>query len=583
MAYEKLVDIFEISRSVFMYPWLEYPDRTKEFRKAMAPVYLPLSCHKMPKEEFPPSPECWRQHPSKPNSVPYCYFKKPEIYTHWHTLYDQRKEWKAQQTLMKMRDRHPRNLKDSNQKFYLPMSKLTIKSQVGSGPLQPTRDHLKWQRLKELTKTLKSPREDDQFYATQALGYLGINEQFIMKALRQVVSLEAVWSLGKVESESEARTGPKKVKDEAYRTLATLGCLNNHVIQALIAQLKEESKGRGMETLTRLRVALNSWAAVPEDKRTQIGNEEELVLVLQTLMESSSDEAALEAALCLGFLRPCSNMAQEFLLQCLCQGTKTQQMKALRMLVKIMHVHSAVVTRAILAQLCSSSVTEDRFEAIQMLRTIGLEKIKAQGLEELTLDLLKWKTHYEPFFAIRQAVAEAVEEFKMKPMMMNLVEAQLMNPDVTARQQAITSLGVLGIRGLQVFHLLLDMLDAEENQAVKKSLQETLLIWASIDPWIQKKLKNKVFLVYELPNTDKKTEPTRFRKEPEKPEELNIQDFQLAKLNPLFVTKASTKVDKKKQFPDFPSHLSKPQEQKPQTTGPWQPRIRLWALPEIYK
>ncbi|EHB05105.1 hypothetical protein GW7_18266 [Heterocephalus glaber] len=413
MADEKLVDIFEISR-MFMYPWLEYPDRTKEFRKAMAPVHLPLSCYKTPKEELPPSPEHWRQHLNKPNAVPYCYSKKPEIYTHWHTLYDQRKEQETQKMLLKMRG-HP---------------EYALSTSIFSTSSRKNR---------------------------KALGYHGINDKFIMKALWQV-----------------AQTGPKKVKYEAYRTLAILGCLNMHVIQALIKQLKEESEGHGMETLTRLRVALNSWAAVPEDKRTQVGNEEELVLVLQTLIKSSG-EAALEAALCLGFLRPRSNMAQEFLLQCLCQGTKTQQMKALRMLVKIMHVHSAVVTRAILAQICCSSVIEDRFEATQMLRTIGLEKIKAQGLEKLTFDLLKWKTHYEPF-------------------------------------------GVLGICGPQVFHLLLDMLDAEENQAVKKNGQHTT-------------------------------------------------------------------VEKKKNFPDFPFHLSKPQKQKPQTIGPWHPKIRqqLWALAEIYK
>ncbi|XP_023558874.1 protein HEATR9 isoform X2 [Octodon degus] len=529
MASEKLVDIFEISKSMFMYPWLEYPERTKEFRKAMAPVHLPLSCYKIPKEELPPSPECWRQHPSKPGSVSYCYSKTPEIYSHWHTLYDQRKEREVQKVLLKMRGHHPKY---------------------------------------ELTKTLESPREDDQFYATQALGYLGMRDQFILKALWQV-----------------AKTGPKKVKYEAYRTLAILGCLDKHVIQALITQLKKESARHRMQTLTSLRVALNSWAASPEDKRTQVGNEEELVLVLQTLIKSSSGEAALEAALCLGFLRPSSNMAQEFLLQCLCQGTKTQQMKALRMLVKTIHVHSAAVTRAILAQLCSSTVIEDRFEATQMLRTIGLEKIKAQGLEELTFDLLKWKTHYEPFFAMRQAVAETVEELNMKPLMMNLVEAQLMNPNVSARREAIISLGVLGIRSPQVFHLLLDMLDAEENQAVKKSLQETLIIWASVDPWIQKKLKNKVFFVCEAPKTRKKIEPTRFRKEPEDQEELTIQDFRLAKLNPLFITKACTKVDQTKKFPDFPSDLSIPQKQKQRTTGPWKPRIRqqLWALAEINK
>ena len=29
MAYEKSADIFDISRSMFKYPWLEYPERTK--------------------------------------------------------------------------------------------------------------------------------------------------------------------------------------------------------------------------------------------------------------------------------------------------------------------------------------------------------------------------------------------------------------------------------------------------------------------------------------------------------------------------------------------------------------------------
>nr|XP_055244410.1 protein HEATR9 isoform X12 [Gorilla gorilla gorilla] len=369
MAYEKSTDIFDVSRSMFLYPWLEYPDRTKELRKAMAPVHLPLSCYQMPKEEFPPSPECWRQHPSKPNSVPYCYFKKPEIYTHWHDLYDQREEREAEKMLRKMRD-DCRYIKE------------------------------------ELTKSLESPREDEQFYAAQALGCLRISDKFVMEALQQV-----------------AQTGPEKVKYEAYRTLAILGCLNKHVIRALIKQLKEKNEGQMMETLTGLRMALNSWAAVSKDKRTQVGDEGKLVPVLQTLIKKSSSEASLEAALCLGFLRPCSNMVQEFLLQCLCQGLKTQRMKALRMLVKVMHVHSAPVIRAILDQLCSSSVLEDRFEATQMLKTIGLEQIQAQGLEELTFNLLRRKTHNEPFLAVRQAVAQTVEELKLKPKMMNLVEA----------------------------------------------------------------------------------------------------------------------------------------------------------------
>nr|KAF6456328.1 HEAT repeat containing 9 [Rousettus aegyptiacus] len=519
MAYEKSANLFDVARSMFKYPWLEYPGRTKELRKATAPVYLPLSCHQMPKEEFPPSPECWRQHPSKPNAVPYCYFKKPEIYTHWHTLYDQQQERETQKMLQKMRD-HPRYHKvgTPTQNFHLPMIKLTTKSQTRYKTLHPSEDPLKWQRLKELTKSLKSPIEDEQFYAAQA------------------------------------QTSPKKVKNEACRTLAILGCLNKHVIQALIKQLKGQNEGQRMETLTGLRVALNSWAAIPKDKRTQVGDEGKLVPVLQMLIQKSSNEAAVEAALCLGFLRPCNNTAQEFLLQCLCQGPMTQRIK-------------------------------HRLEATQMLKTIGLEQIQTQGLEGLVFDLLSKKIYNEPFFAMRQAVAETMEELKMKHMMMNLVEAQLMNSDAAARQEAIISLGVLGIRSPQVFHLLLDMLDEEKNQSVKKSLQETLILLASIDPWIQNKLKNKVFLIYEAPTTNEKVEPTRFRKKPENPEELNIQDFRLAQLNPLFIAKSIASSNQEKKLSDqkgfayylnsaFPPCFSKPQKHNSQATGPWVPEIR---------
>ncbi|XP_024613318.1 protein HEATR9 [Neophocaena asiaeorientalis asiaeorientalis] len=566
MAYEKSVNISDINTSMFKCPWLEYPERTKELRRATAPVLLPLSCHQMPKEEFPPSPECWRQHPSKPNSVPYCYSKQPEIYTHWHTLYNQQKEREAQKILWKMRH-HPRYLKEGTliPKLHLPMSKLIIKPQMESKPLDPTGDPLKWQRLKELTESLKSPREDEQLYAAQALGCLGVRDKFIMEALWQV-----------------AQTGPEKVKYEACQTLAILGCLNKHVIQALIKQLKGQNEGQRMDTLTALRAALNSWAAVPKDQRTQVEDGEKLVPVLQMLIKKSGNKAAVEAALCLGFLRPCSSTAREYLLQCLHQGPKIQQMQALSMLVKIMGVHSATVIRTILDQLCYSSVLEHRFEASQMLKTIGLEQIQAQGLEGLTFDLLRRKTYNEPFFAMRQAVAETVEELKMKPTMMNLVEAQLTSSNATARQEAVVSLGVLGIRSPQVFHLVLDMLDVEKSPSVKKSLQETLILLASIDPWIQNKLKNKVLFVYEVPKTSMNVEFTRFRKEPEKPEELNIQDFQLAQLNPLFLTKSSATSDQQKKLnaqkgsgtSAFPSCFSKPQKHKAQATGSWTRGIR---------
>lgn len=87
-------------------------------------------------------------------------------------------------------------------------------------------------------------------------------------------------------------------------------------------------------------------------------------------------------------------------------------------------------------------------------------------------------------------------------------------------------------------------------------------------------LKNKVFYVYEAPKTNEKAKPTRFWKEPENPEELNIQDFRLAKLNPLLIAKSISKSDQKKNLHAFPPCFPKPQKETPQVTGPWEPAIR---------
>lgn len=79
-------------------------------------------------------------------------------------------------------------------------------------------------------------------------------------------------------------------------------------------------------------------------------------------------------------------------------------------------------------------------------------------------------------------------------------------------------------------------------------LQETLTLLASIDPWIQNKLKNKVLCEYEVLKTNEEEGPMRFRKEPENPEELTIQDFRLAQLNPLFIAKSRATPDQKKKL-----------------------------------
>lgn len=114
-------------------------------------------------------------------------------------------------------------------------------------------------------------------------------------------------------------------------------------------------------------------------------------------------------------------------------------------------------------------------------------------------------------------------------------------------------------------------------------LQETLILLASIDPWIQNKLKNKVLCIYEVPKSSLKEEPTKFQKKPEDPEEFNVPDFQLAQLNPLFLTKPRATSDQQKRLnthkgsetSPFPPCYSKPQKHGSQdTTGSWAQAIR---------
>ncbi|XP_055982500.1 protein HEATR9 [Sorex fumeus] len=512
MAFETRLEAFDFSRSMVNYPWLDYPERTRELRKAKAPVQLPCFRYQPKMEEFPPSPERWRKLPNEPGAVPYCYDHTTERYIDWYNMYA--KDQKTSKMLWKMRD-YPRKL---------PVMRFRL-----SGDEDP----LKQKRLKELTQSLTSPLEDEQHYAAQALGCLGIRDQFIVEAL--------LWA---------AHTGPERVKFESCRSLAILGCLNETVVHTLIKQLKGQNKLRRLDTLRGLRVALNFWSSAPKDKRYQVWDEDKLVSVLQNLVKRLSGEEALEAGLCLGFLRPCSSLVQEFLLECLEQDPKTK-MKALQMLVQRLKVKSEVITRAILDQMNHSAVLEHRIKAAHMLKTIGLEQIQAQGLERLTFNMLMKKTHDEPFLIMRQTAAETAEELKMRPAMLNLMEPQLQHKDPAVRLEAIISLGVLGIRSQRVFYLLLDLLDMETDQTVKKHLQETLILLASVDPWVQNKLKNKVSFKHDVTPKAKVYGLQRRQKildENKLLEESIIIKLTHAKLNPIFIAKSSAMEDQQERL-----------------------------------
>ncbi|XP_074045004.1 protein HEATR9 isoform X5 [Macrotis lagotis] len=234
-------------------------------------------------------------------------------------------------------------------------------------------------------------------------------------------------------------------------------------------------------------------------QREPIGAKDALKKVLKMLVKGKSpqDNVALEAALCLSLLDPENLIAREFLLQCLTQGEMKKKIKALMALVKLMRLHSLPILQAIMEQLQSSFVVKHRLEALKLLKTIGLVKIQNLGMEKDIFELLKLKLHEDPFQEVKTAVAEIVEVLKMKPMMMNVVESELNDASASKRRQAVISIGVLGISSSRMFYFLMDMLDYETDELVRKELEEIFIILSKKDPWIREKLQDWTLLVEE--------------------------------------------------------------------------------------
>ncbi|XP_074045001.1 protein HEATR9 isoform X2 [Macrotis lagotis] len=402
--------------------------------------------HQLVSTVFPPSPFIWRK------STP----RDPEKSSHVKTFSDIF-------TISEMKMPH-KDWKSANTRQHRVKLKPLVDHHV---------DFLKRQRLKDLTLSLSSPVEDEQVYAAQALGKLRISTKFIIEALWVSVS---------------RRTGS-----------ALDRCLHKHVVLSLIEQLKKCSISRRMDTLSGLHIALNVWILLPKSKREPIGAKDALKKVLKMLVKGKSpqDNVALEAALCLSLLDPENLIAREFLLQCLTQGEMKKKIKALMALVKLMRLHSLPILQAIMEQLQSSFVVKHRLEALKLLKTIGLVKIQNLGMEKDIFELLKLKLHEDPFQEVKTAVAEIVEVLKMKPMMMNVVESELNDASASKRRQAVISIGVLGISSSRMFYFLMDMLDYETDELVRKELEEIFIILSKKDPWIREKLQDWTLLVEE--------------------------------------------------------------------------------------
>ncbi|XP_028937626.1 protein HEATR9 isoform X2 [Ornithorhynchus anatinus] len=370
-----------------------------------------LSCHQTPQGEFPPPPSLWMPRLLPPRPVPPWILPRPSARSAQRSAFEEGDE-----------ERSSRNKTDDGGvddpthflNYYRRRSSLAPPIWSRSAHLDPRWDPLKWKRLQDLAQSMNSPVEDQQYYAAQALGCLGVSETFV---------LDALWTA------AQKRSG--KVRYEACRSLAILGCLHRRVILELVNHLEDPRLDQRLDTLKGLSLALNIWV-------------------------------------------------------------KGSINKALMLLIRQFQMGTEAVIHAAMYQLRHSWLVQHRIEAAGLLQSIGLSQIQEHGMEEEVFKLLLEKVYDEPFLEVRQAVVEAVESFQMKSRMLDIVELQVEDTDTKTRRQAVLSLGVLGIRTPRLFHYLLDMLDLEKSEQVLVELNRMFAALAMRDPWVLEKLKSRL-------------------------------------------------------------------------------------------
>ncbi|XP_039198797.1 protein HEATR9 [Crotalus tigris] len=336
---------------------------------------------------------------------------------------------------------------------------------------------LKPERIKVLIKSLASPVELEQLYAAQALGHLGIAEESVITALYNIVQ--------------ECDSTP--LQYEAARSLALLGCLETCVMKVLIRHMKVASLNRREDTLAALKVALQAWSTTPSFEYCCIGARSSLIRNLKRLvnLQEPLDSITFNAALCLGYLDKSNPIAQEAMFMFLTHVERKKKFQALVMLVKHMGIMNAIIIRKVLEQLECSPVYEHRAGSTDLLTTIGLEIIQQEGLEEDVFNVLLKKISDEPFLIVRQKMALAIEELKMKTRVWEIVERQLEDENDVIRKQAVITLGVLGIRHTSVFLALLEMLEVDTNEAVRIQVIRTFSTLGIDNINVRKSLKKK--------------------------------------------------------------------------------------------
>ncbi|XP_078610608.1 uncharacterized protein LOC144881418 isoform X2 [Branchiostoma floridae x Branchiostoma japonicum] len=324
-------------------------------------------------------------------------------------------------------------------------------------------DSMKADRIQALINdAMTSTRSEDRRQAAKGLGVLGLDQDNVLGALRDMV----------------ANDENSKVKYEAAKSLLTLGLWDEPVIDLVVQHIKEGDENTRTDLLRTLASAKNIQFIDKSSKTFR-----SLHKALHTLCspKNPSEATGFDAAVCLGYMCVSDDRAKERLLSALTVKDPHKKAKALEVVVRQMNYSEPQVREAILEQLKASPVWKYRAAAAKLITYLGPTFLTGEEDIEHVFQILDRRLWDDPKREVRATVALAVEALNMKTRAYELAERRLEDSSEDVRAQAVITLGTLGVRKERTLRLLLEMLELDSSEYVRLQVVRTFCNLGIVD------------------------------------------------------------------------------------------------------
>ncbi|XP_066292588.1 uncharacterized protein [Branchiostoma lanceolatum] len=309
---------------------------------------------------------------------------------------------------------------------------------------------------------MTSTRSEDRRQAAKGLGVLGLDQENVIAALRDMV----------------AKDENSKVKYEAAKSLLTLGLWDEPIIDLIVQHIKEGDDNTRTDLLRTMASAQNIQFI---DKSTKTFRSLHKALHTLCSPKNPSEATGFDAAVCLGYMCVSDDRAKERLLSALTAKDPHKKAKALEVVVRQMNHSKPQVREAILEQLKASPVWKYRAAAAKLITYLGPAFLTGEEDIEHVFQILDRRLWDDPKREVRATVALAVEALNMKTRAYELAERRLEDSSEDVRAQAVITLGTLGVRKERTLRLLLEMLELDSSEYVRLQVVRTFCNLGIVD------------------------------------------------------------------------------------------------------